>query len=254
MWESYGGWSFALQDYLDMHNMDYLNNPVFKQIMSIVGPDAYYDRLIMPKYAICSTGDEFFMPDGITYMWDDLKGGKLLRMVPNAEHSLIGHQLDIMSSVQSWVLGIVQQHQIPAYSWALSADGSTMTVTLQPSANGSVMKPLKALLWEATNPRKRDFRLIVCGDTKNVSCLNPILWKNSELNPTGENTYVVTVKAPNQGWSGFFVELQYNIGGFSALDPMKVSTAVSVVPKTRPFPPCGPKCDVPAPSPPPPMI
>lgn len=97
-----GGWSFALDDYLSMHLMSYLNQPVFQQMADIIDPYAYIDRLTMPKYIICSTGgmfsfcsirmqvtdplpDEFFLPDSPSFFYNKLKGEKHLYMVPNAE-------------------------------------------------------------------------------------------------------------------------------------------------------------------------
>lgn len=69
-WRAYGDWSFALDDYLDMGIMRHLNEPIFKELAAVVDPYSYLSRFKMPKYLICSTGDEFFLPDSLQFfLW-----------------------------------------------------------------------------------------------------------------------------------------------------------------------------------------
>ena len=56
-YQAYGGWSFALDDYLQFGIMGYLNAPVFKELAAIVDPFSYIDRLTMPLYMVCATGN-----------------------------------------------------------------------------------------------------------------------------------------------------------------------------------------------------
>ena len=42
----------------------------------------------MPKFMVNSAGDQFFLPDSWRFYFDDLKGEKYLRYVPNADHAL----------------------------------------------------------------------------------------------------------------------------------------------------------------------
>lgn len=86
MYQAYGNFSFALDDYINAGCIHYLNSPVFSTLQAIMDPLTYKDRLVMPKLVICDCGDEFFMPDGVNFMWDSLSGEKLFRVVPNAEH------------------------------------------------------------------------------------------------------------------------------------------------------------------------
>ena len=50
----------------------------------------YLDRLTLPKYVVNAAGDQFFTPDSSRFYFDDLKGPKYLRYVPNGDHSLRG--------------------------------------------------------------------------------------------------------------------------------------------------------------------
>ena len=44
----------------------------------------------MPKFMVYAAGDQFFLPDSSRFYFDDLKGEKYLRYVPNTDHSLRG--------------------------------------------------------------------------------------------------------------------------------------------------------------------
>jgi len=102
-WQAYGNWSFALDDYLEMGLMKHVNEPVFKDLAAIEDPLVYKERLTMPKYIIASCGDEFFLPDDTRYYLNALLGEVHYRIVPNAEHSLWGHALDVTFSAQAFI-------------------------------------------------------------------------------------------------------------------------------------------------------
>ncbi len=245
-WQAYGEWSFALSDYLEEHLFDFVNAPEFQTILDYVGIDTIYNKLKMPKLVIGTCGDEFFIPDSPRFFWDDLQGEKLLRWIPNAEHSCAGHAEDIMAGVQSFYVSIVSGYARPKVSWNISdVDGS-----IDVYSEGVPVE--KAILWKATNAKGRDFRLVVCGDVNNASCLNPVLWFPEEIQPISPGRYVASVPPPADGWTGFLVELTYKIGGLSYIDPFKVTTPVSVVPLNLPYAPCGASCSkrppVPAPN------
>lgn len=75
-----GGWSFALEDYLNQGVMAYLNQPQFKAMASIVDPWTYKDRLTMPKLVLCAAGDEFFLPDSPQFFLKQLPGETYLNV------------------------------------------------------------------------------------------------------------------------------------------------------------------------------
>jgi len=78
-------------------------------------------------------------------------------------------------------------------------------------------------VWQATNPDARNFRLDVIGPA----------YASSALTPSGPNTWIARVPPPAKGWTAFFVELTYPTGGRY---PLKLTTAVRVVPDTLPYP------------------
>ena len=83
-------------------------------------------------------------------------------------------------------------------------------------------KPTAVKLWQATNPKTRDFRLEIIGPA----------WKSSALSEQGSGAYIAKVPKPEKGWTAFFAELTFDSGGPI---PYKFTTQVSVIPKTLPF-------------------
>ena len=80
----------------------------------------------------------------------------------------------------------------------------------------------EAKLWQAVNPKARDFRLDTIGP----------VWKATALSGTA-GRYAATLATPEQGWAAHFIELTYDLGLSS---PLKVTTQVVVTPDTLPFP------------------
>jgi PhoPQ-activated pathogenicity-related protein len=229
-YEAYGGWSFALDDYVNAGVTHWLNTQEMLNMAAIIDPYSYAPRLTMPKLVICATGDEFFLPDDPLYFWNQLPEPKVLRMVPNAEHSMAGHQVDLLLNIQIFLTTVVRQQPLPSFSWTFGSNYSSITVTLN---DNNV--PRKVLVWRAHNPLARDFRLLTSPDT-----IQPIFWFESELTPTAPKTYEVDCIIPEEGWAGYFIELEYMIDGLT--DPFKLTTEVAIVPNVMPYPPCGIEC------------
>ena len=73
----------------------------------------------MPRYVntklmvVTTSGDEFFIPDDSSYYWKDLQqitnGTVLMRKIPNAEHSCVGHQSAIFADLVSFYLSAYEK-------------------------------------------------------------------------------------------------------------------------------------------------
>jgi len=154
-------------------------------------------------------------------------------MLPNAEHSLAGHQLDILLNVQQFFEAFIQERAIPTLEWEFSNNGSVISVILS-------QKPKTVEIWEAYNPKARDFRLITCDSEK---CINPILWIPRQLNVTalsnGSYQAIGIMDVPDVGWRGGMVQASFELTRITGrIDPFKITSAVSIVPETLPYPPC----------------
>ncbi|MCU1238981.1 MAG: PhoPQ-activated pathogenicity-related protein [Candidatus Solibacter sp.] len=209
----FGFYSEAVKDYVDSGVMDWNGTPEYRKLLEIEDPYSYRDRFTMPKYMIYAAGDQYFLPDSSRYYFDDLKGEKYLRYIPNADHSL--RNTDARESSLAFYQAFLTGTPRPQFSWSFEPNGD-IKVT-------SKTKPEAVKLWQATNPQARDFRLMKIGPA----------YTSSDLQDQGGGTYVAKVRAPEKGWTAYFVELTYASGGKY---PFKFTTAVRVNPDTEPFP------------------
>jgi PhoPQ-activated pathogenicity-related protein len=211
-WRVYGFWAAAVEDYVRMRVMDWNGTPQFHKLMQLVEPYSYRERLTMPKFLLNSAGDQFFPPDSSRFYFDDLRGEKYLRYVPNSDHSL--RKTDAQESLAAYYEAILRNTPRPRFSWRFEKNGSIRVTTLD--------RPAEVKLWRATNPAARDFRLDTLGPAYRSSALE-----------AANGVYVARVDAPAAGFTAFLVELAYPSGGKY---PLKFTTAVRVLPDKYPFP------------------
>lgn len=213
-WEAYGFYAPAVGDYTAHGIMDWQDTPEYDRLISIVEPYAYRDRLTMPKLLINATGDQFFLPDSHRFYFDDLKGPKYVRYVPNADHSL--RDSDALETLAAWQYAISRNRPLPRLDWKVDWQKGEIALKLTD-------QPRKILLWQATNPDARDFRVETLGK----------VWTSSELTAQPDGTVTARVEKPAKGWTAFLVEMTYPVEGSPT--PLKLTSGVAVVPDVLPF-------------------
>jgi PhoPQ-activated pathogenicity-related protein len=215
-WASYGFWADALQPYVEMGIFDRFDTPRGAELISIVDPYAYKDRLTMPKFIINAAGDNFFVSDGIQFYLNGLPGEKYLRHVPNTDHYLSnGATSDVFYCLVPYYYSLLNNIARPAFSWTINGDDSiTVTATSTPKA---------VYLWQITNPSTRDFRLSTTGAN----------WSKTTLPDSGGGVYIADIAEPTSGWTAFFVELVYQ-GTLSTYD-YHLTTEMVVIPEILPY-------------------
>jgi PhoPQ-activated pathogenicity-related protein len=218
-WKVYGFWAPAVKDYVEAGVMDWQGTKEYANLMAMVEPYSYRDRLTMPKFLVQGAGDQFFLPDSSRFYFDDLKGEKYLRYVPNADHSLRGS--DARESMVAFYEAFLNGRPRPQFSWTFEKNGDIRVVVPKE-------KPTAVKVWQATNPEKRDFRIETFGAK----------FTSADLQDDGKGVYTAKVAAPEKGWTAYFVELTFASGGKY---PFKFTTAVRVNPDTEPFPAFVPK-------------
>jgi len=188
----YGTWSFAIQDYVDQGIMNWLGTPQIARLFAIVDPFAYLGRLTMDKYIYTASGDEFFLPDSWWFYWEALPGEKRLRTFENAGHSI--EAAGILAALEP--LGVYSaivdpNLTVPDYTWQLSPDGTLDAWTSEPAVS--------AVLWQATNTQAREFR---------YSLVGPV-FTSTPLADLGGGHFQAQVAAPPQGWTAYFIDLDF---------------------------------------------
>jgi len=235
-YQAYGGWSFALQDYLKLHLMAYLNSQQFLDMAAIVDPWSYRTRLTMPKLIMTATGDEFFLPDSPQFFMNSLPGEKFLTIIPDAEHSLATALLDVADSINAFYHLIITNTPRPRYTYQIIKGNTTASIVVTVKD-----QPTAVTMWYAytLSDKLRDFRLVICDQIP--ECIQPVIWWPITLTPTSPNVYTANMNAPPVGWIGFLVELTYTYDD-DALRVLRVTSEVNIVPDIMPFPPCGQHC------------
>ena len=210
---AYGFWAPSIGDYNAFNIMEWMGTPENAALMKIEEPYQYRHRFTMPKLLLNACGDQFFLPDSSQFYFDDLPGVKYLRYVPNADHSMKGS--DAYQSLTTFYTAILKNFHLPQFSWTLEQDGS-IRVTCKDT-------PTYAMLWQATNPEARDFRLETFGPK----------WESTMLASQSKGVYVAQVPKPAKGWTAFFVELGFRSS--SDTPDFKFTTQVRVVPDVLPY-------------------
>ncbi len=210
-YRTYGFFAPAVKDYEAMGLMEVGETGGYRALMKLVEPYSYRERYTMPKYLVNSAGDQFFLPDSSQFYFDDLPGEKYLRYVPNTDHSL--KDSDARESLLAYYDAFLRGTPRPRFSWRFERNGAIRVACSD--------TPSQVKLWQATNPKARDFRLESIGPAY-----------ASRVLPGKDGIYVAQVPRPASGWTAFFVELTYRGGGKY---PLKFTTAVRVLPEVLPF-------------------
>jgi PhoPQ-activated pathogenicity-related protein len=121
---------------------------------------------------------------------------------------------DAQDNLQAFYGMVVKDTPRPQIKWTFERDGSIKVVAKD--------RPENVVMWQATNPDARNFRQDKIGNA----------YTSTPLTPSGPNTWVAKVNAPQKGWTAFFVELSFPSGGSH---PFKETTAIRVLPDTLPY-------------------
>jgi PhoPQ-activated pathogenicity-related protein len=209
---AYGFWAPSIGNYVEHRIMEQANHPRMQSLYELVDPYYYRHRLTMPKFIINASGDQFFLPDSSQFYFDQLRGQKNLRYVPNADHSLRGS--DAMESITAFYSLILNGRATPSFSWEHERGGFVRVKVKD--------KPTEVRLWQATNPHARDFRMESLGPK----------FTSEVLEPDTDGEYTADISEPVKGFTAYFVELTYDIGGPL---PLKLTSDVRVIPDVLPF-------------------
>jgi PhoPQ-activated pathogenicity-related protein len=209
---AYGFYSQAIGDYEQMKVLGRMDSQGGSNIRNFVDPYEYRDRYTMPKFIINSSGDQYFLCDSAQFYFKDLPANKYLLYCANTNHGLNGSNAD--KALTAWYSALLTGRELPSFTWDAAEPGH-MVVNVK-------TRPTQVMLWTATNPTARDFRLETIGKA----------WQSAPLTGNDKGVYDARVQAPEKGWTAYFVELHFDSG---LPTPYRFSTEVRVVPDTLPF-------------------
>jgi len=98
--ENFGGkFSEQIQDYTDRGLIGSESKPNAKELLAMVDPYTYRNRLRLPKFQINGTNDPYWTLDSLNLYWDELVGPKWVVYLPNAGHGLDQHREYAMGAI-----------------------------------------------------------------------------------------------------------------------------------------------------------
>jgi PhoPQ-activated pathogenicity-related protein len=214
-WQCYGEWSPAVQNYVEEGIMNWMHKEEFAQLLKIVEPYSFVERLKIPKLLINATCDEFFVTDSWQFYWDDLQGESYLQYVPNGNHGLRGTYQPV--SLISFYNATITNTPIPDFEWSI--DGNSILMEVDPASLYQIRK------WEVTNPTARDFRIYVIGENA---------WEMEEVDKQEDGRYEIAISSPEEGFKAALVELVFNPGSNF---PLTFTSGTLVTPDQYPHEP-----------------
>ena len=211
-YRSYGEFSYAVQEYVNYNIQDWMGTDEFEVLMSYIEPYAFKEKFTMPKYIINAGSDEFFSTDSWRFYYNELPENKLIRYVPNKNHSLNGRYLN--DDLISFFYRIINDIDLPTLNWTLIDDN--LEVYLDYDGEYLVS------IWRALNKDGRDFRLWEEGE----------LWTKSNMKKNKNNKYNIEIENNNTGYQAIMVE--FTLDQHSDF-PLRISTGPYVFPNSYPY-------------------
>ena len=256
-----GGFTFAFRDYLDAGVLHRFDTPEFAQLLSVVDPSNYLDRLaLIPKLAVVSSDDEFMQLDWTEHGWLQIPGETKMLVVPNSEHSLATGIPELIKTMGAFI-GSVAASQTsadrPTFTYHKGTNGS-LSVNLT-----SGVEPEHVYLRHAQtlSNARRDFRWVrLANETTSPcklpgiklkhdvegggNCLQPMLWHKVKLSKGADGLYTATPPPPTKDghYTGYYIEMIYPDQGTGKL---QISTPGYAWPDALPYGDCALKRGVP---------
>jgi len=232
----YGQFSDALDPYTDFSVANFGRN-IFgefdtapgRELTDIVDPFEYRRRLIMPKFIVNATGDEFFVSDSAQFYFSQLQGPKWINYATNVGHGLGGvANQDVSGPMLAFFNRAKTTLLPPTVDFTFAPDNSSVTVQTDST-------PAQVLLWTATDDTGplRDFRENL---SPPIEAPTPV-WTSQEIfeDPGAVNQFTANVDVPvvPSVWTAYFVQVRF------ANPEFVFSTEIRVVPDQVPFPGAG---------------
>jgi len=201
---TWGKYSEMINDYTMRGIQDKMDTPRGKELLRIVDPYSYREKVTMPKMLIFGTNDRYWPLDACNIYWNDLVGDKYLLYIPNKGHAAIDIPRLLANCGAMALLG-AGKVQFPKMTWQLDATDKGLTLRVKAD------KPAKRMWAWITDAPTRDFR-----EAK---------WRSQPMTEA-DGEYVYELPMPESGYAAMFGE-----GLFSLGDPYSVylSTNVKII-------------------------
>ncbi|MDP8244388.1 MAG: PhoPQ-activated protein PqaA family protein [Candidatus Hinthialibacter antarcticus] len=183
-WDEY---SVQIQDYTEKGIQQKMSTDEGADLLAIVDPYYYRDRLTMPKLIFIGCNDPYWPVDAIKFYWDDLKGEKYIHYVPNAGHDLGGGEQAIRA-LAGFFAETAHGKKHPKVEWKLTTGDGKAGLTVSSEAPAQAIR-----VWFATSS-DRDFR--------------NNLWQSQKMKADSYTT-TIPIPYPKKGYLAAYGEVEF---------------------------------------------
>jgi len=204
-------------------------------MMDIIDPYNYKDRYAsLPKYIVTSSNDEIFLVSDSDFYYDDMTGEKYLRVLPNAEHLLIGHRVSLFLGMRAFYSSLLSNFKRPVVTWERIYTLNGGKIILYTDT-----QPLEICAYHATtlDGNRRDFRFAQ-QDPKGppgAPAPHPVVYVKDKVASAKQGVYVAEYDNPPVGWINFFIEVTFP---GNDVNNFEFTTQNFVIPDTYPYAQC----------------
>lgn len=200
---TYGNYSEKVDDYTERGIQNHIDTEAGRNLLAIVDPFHYREKLDMPKLIVLGTNDPYWTVDASRLYFKDLPGESCIYYEPNAGHGL---GPGVTGPLFAFINAVLNDQPLPKIEWEHQAPGVLHVTWDAPNAT--------AILHQATSPN-RDFRRAT--------------WRRTRLEGDGQCT--VRIDPPQKGYIAYYVEVVHTPPNQL---PYSVTTTIAVTPDTFP--------------------
>lgn len=149
--ETWGEVSEEIRDYAALDLPTRLKTERGQELLSMVDPFSYRQRLTRPKMILLSTNDRYWPLDALNLYWSELPSPKQVLYVPNQGHGLRDAER-VIGSVSAVHRYAAAGKPMPETTWSFASSPAELKVQVKADREAR-----KVLVWSAQSPTK-DFR------------------------------------------------------------------------------------------------
>jgi PhoPQ-activated pathogenicity-related protein len=212
---TWGDVSEEIRDYSDLEIPSRLASERGRELLSIVDPYSYRERLAKPKLILLSTNDRYWPLDALKLYWSGLPEPKRVLYVPNQGHGLrdIDRVIGALSALHRYAAG---GKPLPQLSWKLAS--ASHDLALEVKADHA---PRRVVAWSA-HSSSRDFR--------------EARWVSRRCTHS-HDAYVCDAARATQGYTAAFAEVSFKDRGEAAFS-LSTTVCIAGPPSAAPSPEC----------------
>jgi PhoPQ-activated pathogenicity-related protein len=198
----WGKYSDQIADYTKRGLQAQLETKTGQDLMHMVDPYSYKDKIKMPTLIVNGTNDPYWTVDSTSVFWNDLQQQKYLLEVPNTGHGL-EDRLRVVSTVGAFARSMAGQFKMPVLDAKMNVDKDHNTADFNLDGGSGV--PIGVSIWKAES-ETHDFRASK--------------WVEKKTKKTDK----LEIEYNGSLWNAVFVEAKYEVNGrtFSLSSPVQV--------------------------------